>query len=199
MKKLLYAFLFVGLIFTSCKKEEETNNDPPSPSLSIVGVWTPNSVVTDSSMTVTMMGMVIDSLSGSGSTTESADSAGITGYLEFTNNGELFVDDDTLNYIYSNNMLTLTDEDSTFSVPCSFSQTELSITINEMNIDSSWVEMGMAISISMTYSQTIHCSRNTMNNTHTEERLGKPNNWFFNPTVDKYFKDIKFNKGNPEY
>lgn len=193
MKKIFYYTLAIGIIFTACKKEEESNN-PPAPSLSIVGVWTPTTAVTDTSVTVSMMGMVVDSLSGSGSITEPADAAGIEGNLEFTNNGELFVDGDTVNYVYSNSTLTITDEDSTFSIPCSFSQTELSLELVQMNMDTSWVEMGMPISISMAYTQTIYCSRNTIKNTNTKQRLGSTKNWLLNPEIDKHFKDIKFNK-----
>ena len=189
MKKIFYYTLAIGIIFTACKKEEESNN-PPAPSLSIVGVWTPTSVDIDSSITVSIAGFVIDSLSGTGSVTSTPEEFDLDGDIEFTNNGKMLMEEDTLDYIYSNNDLTLTDEDSTFTVSCSLTQTNLSIDFYEM--DTSFVDMGF--SVSMYYKMTINCSRNTIKTTNIEQRLGKPNNWFINPTVDKYFKDIKFNK-----
>ncbi len=45
LKKLLYTFLAVSIIFASCKKEEEpTNNSSPS----IIGSWTLNTVILES-------------------------------------------------------------------------------------------------------------------------------------------------------
>ena len=43
MKKLLYTFLAVSIIFAACKKEEENNNPPTSPA-SIIGSWTINTI-----------------------------------------------------------------------------------------------------------------------------------------------------------
>ena len=42
MRKLLYTFLAVSIIFASCKKEEE--NNPSSSPASIIGSWTINTV-----------------------------------------------------------------------------------------------------------------------------------------------------------
>ena len=46
MKKLLYTFLAVSIIFSACKKEDEepTNNSLPS----IIGAWTINTVIFES-------------------------------------------------------------------------------------------------------------------------------------------------------
>jgi hypothetical protein len=189
MRNSLYIFLTISIIFAACKKEEEVNNPPASPS--IVGVWTPTSVVSDSSVTVTMGGIVIDSLSGSGSITMNPNEAGIEGNLEFTNNGEMFVDGDTLDYVYSNNTLTLTDDDSTFSIPCSVSQMELSLQLFQMSMDTSWVDI-LPISISVTFSQTIYCSRNTIIDTDVSQRIGyTTNSWFVKPQLNNIFKNFK--------
>ena len=52
MKKLLYTFLAVSIIFSACMKEEESNNNSSNNSISvtdqnIVGVWDINSLVYD--------------------------------------------------------------------------------------------------------------------------------------------------------
>ena len=131
MKKLLYTFLAVSIIFAACKKEEENNNPPTSPA-SIVGVWTPTSVVLDSSLTTTIDGEIVYELGGevvswAGSETMTPEEAGFEGNIEFTDDG-LAITDDTSSYTYSNNVLTI-DEDLTFT--CSLTSTSLSLTMEE--------------------------------------------------------------------
>ena len=87
MKKLLYTLLAVSIIFAACKKEEDEVVTPVA--ASIVGVWTPTSVVMDSSLTTTIAGEVVQELDGelmtySGSQTMTAEEAGIEGSIEFT-------------------------------------------------------------------------------------------------------------------
>jgi hypothetical protein len=190
MKKLIYSLLAVSIIFAACKKEEETNNPPAS--ASIVGVWTTTSVDIDTSTTVTINGVVVDSLSGSGSITMTPNEADMFEEIEFTNNGKMFVDGDTADYTYSNNLLTVDFGDGdTEEVSCSFTATDLSITLED-NLDTAWNEMGMAITISVYWGQTIHCSRNTVINTNVSQRVGNTNHsWFVKPRIDHIFKSIK--------
>ena len=191
MKKLLYTFLAVSIIFSSCKKEEE-NNNPPTPNVSIVGIWTTTSVDIDTSVTVTMMGMVVDSLSGSGSITMTPNDADIFEEVEFTNNGKMFVDGDTADYTYSNNLLTVDfGNGEVEEVSCSFTVTDLSITLEE-TIDTAWTEMGIPITVSIYWGQTIHCSRNTIINTNVSQRVRNTNHsWFVKPKIDNILKSIK--------
>ena len=191
MKKLIYSLLAVSIIFAACKKEEE-NNNPPTPNVSIVGVWTATSVDIDTSVTVTMMGTVVDSLSGSGSITMTPNDADIFEEIEFTNNGKMFVDGDTADYTNSNNLLTVDfGNGETEEVSCSFTATDLSITLED-NIDTAWTEMGMAITISVYWGQTIHCSRNTVINTNVSQRVRNTNHsWFVKPRIDNILKSIK--------
>ena len=51
MKKLLYTFLAVSIIFSACKKEDEepTSNNSPS----IIGAWTINTVILESDTSAT--------------------------------------------------------------------------------------------------------------------------------------------------
>ena len=191
MKKLLYTFLAVSIIFSSCKKEEE-NNNPPTPNVSIVGVWTTTSVDIDTSSTVTINGVVVDSLSGSGSITMTPTDADIFEEIEFTNNGKMFVDGDTADYTYSNNLLTVDfGNGEVEEVSCSFTATDLSITLED-NMDTAWTEMGMAITISIYWGQTIHFSRNTVINTNVSQRVRNTNHsWFVKPKFDNIVKTIK--------
>ena len=176
MKKIIYVLLTIGVIINACKKEEENNNPPTSPA-SIVGIWTPTSVDIDTAITVTIMGMVIDSLSGSGSMTLTPEEADFDGDFQFTSDGKMLViedvnEADTLEYIYSNNILTITDDDTTFSVPCSFTKTNLSITI-EQSMDTAFTENGIPFTISAVWTQIVHFSRNTIiSYPYTNQRLG---------------------------
>ena len=191
MKKLIYSLLAVSIIFAACKKEEE-NNNPPTPSVSIVGVWTTTSVDIDTSITVTINGVVVDSLSGSASITMTPTDADIFEEIEFTNNGKMFVDGDTADYTYSNNLLTVDfGNGEVEEVSCSFTATDLSITLED-NMDTAWTEMGMAITISVYWGQTIHCSRNTVINTNVSQRVRNTNHsWFVKPKFDNIVKTIK--------
>ena len=188
MKKLLYTFLAVSIIFSACKKEED---DATTPNVSIVGVWTTTSVDIDTSVTVTMMGVVVDSLSGSGSITMTPHDADIFEEVEFTNNGKMFVDEDTADYTYSNNLLTVDfGNGEVEEVSCSFTATDLSITLEE-TMDTAWTEMGIPITVSIYWGQTIHCSRNTVINTNVSQRIGENNHsWFVKPKFDNIIKSI---------
>ena len=189
MKKIIYSLLAVSIIFAACKKEEE-NNNPPTPSVSIVGVWTPTSVVIDSSSEVTINGAVVDSLTYSGSITMTPNDADIFGEIEFSDNGKMFVEDDTMDYTYSNNVLTIIDGESHI-LDCSVTQTNLSLTMEE-SMDTAWSEMGMAITAKASYGQTIHCSRNTVINTNVSQRVRNTNHsWFVKPKIDNILKSIK--------
>ena len=48
MKKLLYTFLAVSIIFSACKKEDEEPTSNSSPS--IIGAWTINTLILESSI-----------------------------------------------------------------------------------------------------------------------------------------------------
>jgi len=209
IKKALYTLSIVSIIFTACKKEEDTpvaingctdttatnydelaTVDDGSCIYGIVGVWTPTSLVIDSSQTVTINGETVYEIDGelltfSGSQTMTAEEADLGGNMEFTNDGKFYEDGYEMDYTYSNNVLTITTDDTTMVLPCSVTSTNLSVTIEE-SIDTAWVEPGFGdITVSAYYGQTINCSRNTAVNTNVNQRVRNTNHsWFVKPKLD---------------
>ena len=220
MKKLIYTFLAVSIIFAACKKEDEvitptvisgcmdataTNynssatNDDGSCTYSIVGVWTPTSVVLDSSMTTTIAGDIIDVfdfgdgpeiLSYSGSQTMTPEEADMQGNIEFTADGLVITDDEIDSYTYLNNVLTIDSAGVVMmALNCSFTSTSLTLTM-ESSQDTAFTEpmllmFGFAngdITISQSRGMTINCSRSTAVNTNVNQRVGNTNHsWFVKP------------------
>lgn len=152
MKKILYSFLLVSIIFTSCEKEEDDVVAAPS----IVGIWTPTSISVTSSMSVVVLGETIQSLDTT--YTMTATEAGFLGDVEFTNDGKMYIDVDTNLYSYSDNMLTITDDEGTETDPCIVTSTDLTITFND---NETYIEdyMGMEATVSETNDMTLNCIR----------------------------------------
>ena len=205
MKRLLYLLIATSLVFTACKKEEgctdstatnynaDAEKDDGSCIYGILGTWTATSVNIDSSQTVTINGVEVDSLTYSGNITMAPNDADIFGEIEFTNNGKAIIEDDILDYTYSNNVLTLTDGNDIMLLPCFVTKTNLSLTLEE-SMDTAWSEMGIAITVQAYWGQTINCSRNTVTNTNVNQRVGNSNySWFTKPKLPNILKDIKIN------
>jgi len=223
MKKILYTFLAVSIIFAACKKEEgctdaiatnynaDAEDDDGSCTYSIIGVWTPTSVDIDSSMEMTVGGEIIEemdcgdgpeSVNYSFSGTMTPEEAGFIGNMEFTSDGKMLVDGDEMDYTYSNNIVTVTDSDTTMVFPCSVTSTNLSLTI-EASMDTAFTEpllmlfCGLAsadVTISAYMGQTIHCSKNKSGviNTNIGQRIGNTNHsWFVKPKLNDILKNIK--------
>ena len=130
MKKLLYTFLAVSIIFAACKKEEDEVVTPVAPS--IVGVWTPTSVSVTESMSVTVMGQIVDSFDTT--FTEAPADIGMDGDVEFTADGNMYNDGDTNSYTYSGSTLTVTEDGETETNPCTITSTSLTIMFSETEI-----------------------------------------------------------------
>ena len=128
MNKVLYTLLAVSIIFTACKKEEDEVVSPVTPS--IVGVWTPTSVSGTESMSVTVMGQIVDSFDTTFTMT-SADPDWEFTDVEFTTDGKMYNDLDTNSYTYSGNVLTITEDGESETQTCTVTSTSLTVIFSE--------------------------------------------------------------------
>jgi hypothetical protein len=125
MKKLLYTFLAVSIIFAACKKEEEDEVvTPVAPS--IVGTWTPTSAAVIAN--VSMSGITL--LDTSYTMTPSNEEWDFTD-VEFTADGQMIMDGDTMQYSYSGNVLTVTEDDETETSTCTVTSTDMVVILND--------------------------------------------------------------------
>jgi len=161
MKKLLYIFLAVSIIFASCKKEEEEIVTPVAPS--IVGTWTPTSLSVTSSMSVVISGVTVDSFDTTFTMTPTDEGWDFPISFEFTTDGAMYVDEGdgmvtTNSYTYSGNLLTVTDDEGTETSTCTVTSTGLAI----MDIDTeTYTEdyMGQEATITENFDMTLNCTR----------------------------------------
>ena len=175
MKKLLYLFLAVSFIFTACKKEEgctdstatnynaDAEDDDGSCTYGLTGgIWTTTNVIIDSTITVTVGGVIDPTQSGSGSETLTAEDAESPTSVEFLSNGTVYAlhsydptEDDTSTYSISENTLTVTSPDED---PMDFEYTVDKTTLTlVMSIDTS---LSMPpVEISASFSQTMNFNR----------------------------------------
>ena len=200
MRKLLYTFLAVSIIFAACKKEEENNNPPTSPA-SIVGTWTATNVVIDSTLIVSYMGETIDSLSSSGSRTLTPQILGTPTSLEFFSDGTVYVEfpdtseNGTDEYLINGNILIIVGE---VSFHFTVDNSNLSLTGGEEDEDYYFLYLpnGQQIMVEeySIYSNTLNFNRNTSGivNNNISQRVGNTNHsWFVKPKFNNILKSIK--------
>ena len=142
MKKLLYTFLAVSIIFASCKKEEDEVVTPVAPS--IVGTWTPTSAAVN--YTVTMGGMML--MDTSYTMTPSDEDWDLTD-VEFTADGQRIMDGESIPYSYSGNTLTITEDNEVETHTCTVTSTDMVLIMNDTE-----VEDGMIITSDITLNLT---------------------------------------------
>ena len=164
MKKVLYTLLAVSIIFAACKKEDEaivpivisgcmdaiaTNYDATVTSddgsciYSIVGTWTPTSAAVN--YNVTMGGMIL--MDTSYAMTPTDEDWEFTD-VEFTADGQMIMGD-TMQYSYSGNVLTVTEDDETETSTCTVTSTDMVVILND-----SEEEDGMTITSDITLNHT---------------------------------------------
>ena len=164
MKKVLYTLLAVSIIFAACKKEDEavvpivisgcmdaiaTNYDATVTSddgsciYSIVGTWTPTSAAVN--YNVTMGGMIL--MDTSYAMTPTDEDWEFTD-VEFTADGQMIMGD-TMQYSYSGNVLTVTEDGETETNTCTVTSTDMVVILND-----SEVEDGMTITSNITLNLT---------------------------------------------
>ena len=163
MKKLLYTLLAVSIIFTACKKEEEEIVNPVA--VSIVGVWTPTSVLVNYSTTATVTGQIVyssDTTFTMTPTDEGFDEE-FPNTMEFTTDGTMYVDEGggmitTNSYTYSANLLTVTDYWGAETNSCTVTSTSLTVSFSETE---TYTEdyMGQEATITENYDMTFNCTR----------------------------------------
>jgi len=143
MKKLLYIFLTVSIIFASCKKEDEAIT-PVAPS--IVGTWSPTSAEVNYS--VTMGGMTLMDTSY---TTTPSDIEWEFEDITFDADGNTIMDGETSTYTYSGTELIITESDGeTETVTCTVTSTDMVVIINETEED----DNGMTSTANITINHT---------------------------------------------
>jgi len=217
MKKLLYTFLAVSIIFAACKKEDDTpvavngctdntalnynlnaTNDNGSCTYDLVGKWTATNVVIDSTLTVSYMGETIDSLSWSGSSTLTPQMVGTPTSLEFLSNGTVYaVEDgetDTSDYSTNGNVLIV---NVVGSFHYAINNSNLSLTGGQEDEDEWEIDLGnstVMVDVYYLYTNTLNFTRNTSGivNTNVSQRVGNTNHsWLTKPKLPTILKDIK--------
>jgi hypothetical protein len=186
MKKLLYTLLAVTLVFSACKKEEEdsiaaptvlsgctdaiaTNYDATATSddgsctFGIVGVWSATNVIIDSTITVTVGGILDPTQSGSGSETLTAEDSESPTSIEFLSNDTVYAlhsydpqDDNTTTYSISGSTLTINASEDEDQMIFEYTVDKTTLTL-VMSIDTS-VSMP-PVEISANFSQTMNFNR----------------------------------------
>jgi len=206
MKNYLYLFLVVSVIFTSCKKEEDENPTPtvitgctnlnavnydasaqsddgsciydifPTPTR-----WIATNVIVDTSSTISIFGIVIDSLSGSGTVTYSPSEAESPSAVEFNSNTKLIFEADydnaidTLDYMINGTVLYVYDDFEEDTLELNYLVGENGLTLSQtMAIDTTFIDDGIPIGVNFSYSMTLYFVKN--NNFTTNLELRKNNN-----------------------
>jgi|TARA_B100000959_G_C14728408_1_gene519898 hypothetical protein len=185
MKKLLYTFLAVSIIFAACKKEE----DDTTPAVtSIVGIWNATKTTEDVSFSVSMGGVILEDTSYVAVSTDSLEPSS----LEFLSNGTLYVynneDADTATYVRNGNSLTITDVDTTFTLD--INKLDANNLILIMDWETAYVDYGLDVVEDVTI--TMEFARSTIIYPTVNQRLENTNHsWFVKPRIENILKSIK--------
>jgi hypothetical protein len=155
---------------------------PPTPAIpSIVGVWTPTSIVGESSYTYYQNGILIDSMDTSYTSTSD-----LPDTIEFTTNGDIKEDGEvTGTYTYSNNTLTANVDGEITTMTCTVTATTFTGTMSETDV----YDDGQGGVETDSFTIFLTCSRNTSGLTNTAVNQRKGNSSWFNKS--NLLKNIK--------
>ena len=150
-------------VISGCTDSTATNYNPlatiddGSCILGIVGVWTPTSASGTQSMSVTVMGQIVDSFDTTFTMT-SADPDWEFTDVEFTTDGKMYNDLDTNSYTYSGNVLTITEDGESETQTCTVTSTSLTVIFSETE---TYTEdyMGQEATITESSDMTLNATR----------------------------------------
>lgn len=222
MKNYLYLVLSISIIFTSCKKEED---EDPTPTI-ITGCtnlnavnynasaqsddgsciydifpiptkWIATNVIVDTSTTISIAGIVIDSLSQSGTVTYLPTEAETPTAIEFNTNTKLIVEADydnaidTVDYMTNGNLLYIYDNYEEDTTELNYSVSENGLTLSQtMVVDTSFIDDGIPISFNFSYSMSLYFVKN--NNFTPNLELRKNNSiWLSKNKLKNKLKKLK--------
>ena len=177
MKKLIYSLLAVSIIFAACKKEDEVTTPIAA---SIVGGWDCTTMTIDSSLTYSYMGITIDSLSSSGSSSTTAAEEGFYGldFLGGPTSGNVYVYEDptivtdTSTWEIVGDSLVIDEGEITFKYIVTSNALSL-IAGMSMHQDD-----GAGIAVDYNYTQTINFTRNNGFTTNSINQRKSNTPWF---------------------
>ena len=192
MKKLLYLFLAVSFIFTACKKEEgctdaiatnynaDAEENDGSCIYSIVGGWDCTTMTIDSTINFSYMGITIDSLSSSGSSSMTAAEAEFYGlnFVGGPTSGNVYVYEepttitDTSTWAIVGDSLVIDEDEITFKHMVTSNALSLSASMSMHQDD------GMGMVVDYTYNQTINFTRNNGFTTSSTNQRKSNTPWF---------------------
>ena len=142
MKKIIYLFLAVSFVFTSCKKEGCTDSiasnynpdagkDDGSCTYDIIDSWSATNVVMDTSVTVTINGSVDPTMSGSGSITATPSEAETPTNIEFFSDGSVII---TFSYDNETDTGTYTKTGNNIIINDGYEDLDLTYSVNKNNL-----------------------------------------------------------------